>query len=135
MKTLIAMFMVLALMAGSGCQSTKVSGQGGVVPVNEEFSITVPTSNTVKQGAETTVIVLLNRGAYFKRDVQLDIKANGISVTPNSVLIKASDKPDVNLHIAAERDAALGEYSVSVKGTPTIGEPTSTTFTVKVLAQ
>ena len=135
MKTLIAICMMLALMAGSGCQSTKVSGQGGIVPVNEEFNITVPASNTVKQGAELTVVVSLSRGAYFKRDVQLDIKANGISVTPNSVLIKASDKPDVNLHIAAERDAALGEYSVSVTGTPTVGEPTSTTFTVKVVAQ
>jgi uncharacterized membrane protein len=67
--------------------------------------------------------------------VQLDIKANGIGVTPSNVLIKASDKPEVKLHIAAARDAALGEYSVSVKGTPTIGEPTSTTFTVKVVAQ
>src|ERR1035441_5716676 len=49
MKTLIAICMMLALMAGSGCQSTKVSGQGGIVPVNEEFNITVPASNTVKQ--------------------------------------------------------------------------------------
>ena len=135
MKTLIAMFMMLALMAGSGCQSTKVSEQGGIAPVNEEFNITVPTPNTVKQGAETTIIVLLSRGAYFKQDVQLDIKADGISVTPSNVLIKASDKPDVNLHIAAERDAALGEYSVSVTGTPTVGEPTKATFTVKVVVQ
>jgi hypothetical protein len=135
MKTLIAICMMLALMAGSGCQSTKVSGQGGIVPVNEEFNITVPASNTVKQGAETTIAVSLNRGAYFKRDVQLDIQAEGIRVTPSNVLIKASDKPDVKLHIAADRDAALGEYPVSVKGTPTIGEPTSIKFTVKVVAQ
>jgi len=32
-------------------------------------------------------------------------------------------------------DAAIGDYRVSVKGTPTTGEPTSTEFLVKVIAQ
>jgi uncharacterized membrane protein len=135
MKTLIAMFMMLALMAGSGCQSTKNSGQGGIVPVNEQFSITVPASNTIKQGAETTITVSLNRADYFKQDVQLDIEATGIRVLPSRTLIKASDKPSVKLQIEADRDAALGEYRVSVKGTPTSGNPTSIVFTVTVEAR
>ena len=135
MKTPIAVFMTLALIAVSGCQSTKDSGQGGIVTVNEEFSITVPTSYTVKQGAETTITVTLNRGAYFKQDVKLNVEATGIRVSPTHVLVKAGDKPGVKLQIAADRDAAIGEYRVSVKGTPTTGNSTSIVFTVKVEAQ
>ena len=137
MKTAIAISMMLALAMLSGCRTT--SRQGGIVPVNEEFSMTVPKSNTVKQGGDTTITLSLNRGAYFKRDVQLDIKTEGISATPTSVLVKASDKPDVHFQIAVARDAALGEYRVTVKATPTTGEPTgeptSTDFTVKVVAE
>ena len=134
MKTLMAVFMVLTLMTASGCQSTKASKQGGIAPVNEQFNIVVPTSSTIKQGAGTTVTVSLNRGAYFKRDVKLDFETQGIHVAPNNVMVKASDTPDVFLQITADKDAALGEYSVSVTGTPTSGEPTSVKFMVKVEA-
>ncbi len=131
MKTLTSICLVLAGLTLSGCWTT--SHQGGVVSVDEQFSITVPNSTTVKQGADTTITISLNRGAYFKRDVQLDLATEGIRVTPASVSIKASDKPDAHFQIAVARDAALGEYRVSVKGTPTTGEPTSTAFTVKVV--
>ena len=134
MKTAVAIVMTLALMTVCGCARTTMSPQGGILPQDKEFSITVPTSNTIKQGADLTVTILLNRGAYFKRDVLLDIAADGISVTPTNVLVRASDKPDVKLHIAVGRDAALGEYRVSVKGTPETGEPTTTAFTVKVVS-
>jgi uncharacterized membrane protein len=134
MKTFLAIFMTLTLITGFGCQSTKASKQGGIMPVNEQFSIIVPTTNTVKQGSEAVVDVSLNRGAYFKRDVQLDIKADGIRVTPGSILVKASDLPDVKLKITADKDSALGEYIVTVKGTPESGEPTSVKFPVKVEA-
>jgi hypothetical protein len=135
MKIKIAMVMMLALLSATGCQSTNVSSEGGIVPINEEFSITVPSPNTVKQGTSPIITLMLNRGAYFKRDVQLDIKADGISVTPSTVLVKASDKPDVQLQIAVSRDAAIGDYRVSVTGTPETGAPTSTAFIVKVVAQ
>ncbi len=59
----------------------------------------------------------------------------GISVTPNSVLVRASDKPEVLLRVAATRDAALGECRVTVTGTPTTGKQAVTLFVVKVVAQ
>ncbi len=136
MKTLIKIFTLAALLAASGCSSaTNVSSAGGIVPVNEEFSITVPATNTVKQGGNTAVTVLLNRGPYFKRDVQLDTKTDGISVTPGAILVKASDKPDVQLQVNVARDAAIGDYRVAVTGTPETGAPTSTAFIVNVVAQ
>ncbi|HCE46043.1 MAG TPA: hypothetical protein DET40_21060 [Lentisphaeria bacterium] len=126
--------MMAALITVSGCWSTQNSSQGGIAPVNEEFSITVPSSSTIKQGEDATVDVTLNRGAAFKQDVQLDIKADGISVTPKYVLVKASDKPEVKVKIAAAKNAAIGEYPVNVKGTPASGKATSTEFKVKVVA-
>jgi len=133
----IGIIMMAASMFALGCKSggTRESPQGGVVAKDEGFSITVPASNTVKQGSMTTATVSLNRGADFKRDVQLDVASKGISVAPSTILLKAGDKPDFNFQILVAADAAIGEYRVSVKGTPTTGEPTSTEFLVKVIAQ
>jgi uncharacterized membrane protein len=133
MKAAFAILGMVALIAVFGC--TRKSPRGGIVPRDEGFSITVPKFNTIRQGADATVVVSLNRGAYFKRDVQLDITAGDIGVTPSSVLVKASDVPDVQLKIVVPRDAAIGEHRVSVRGTPETGGPTSVEFTVKVVAQ
>lgn len=134
-KTLAVMCVALTLLTAVGCRTTNVSSKGGVVTLNEQFSITVPAESTLRQGDENSINIVLNRGPYFKRDVQLDIKTEGISVTPNSVLVKASDKPEVRLQIAASREAALGEYRVTVTGTPTTGKPAATLFVVRVIPQ
>ena len=135
MKMTIVICMTLALLAGAGCQFTKNSSQGGIVLLNQEFNINVPTSVTIKQGEHAAVVIALHRGAYFKQDVELYVNAVGISVTPSYVLVKASDKPDVPFMITVARDTAIGEYRVTVKGMPVTGNSTSTVFTVKVLAQ
>ena len=134
MKIAIAMVMTLVLAGVSGCESS--SERGGSVLKGEGFKIAVPTFSTeVKQGETKNVTVSLERGEYFKRDVKLQIKASqGISVEPTKVWVKASDTSDVQLQISAAKDAALGEYQVSVKGTPKTGEPTSTKFNVNVVA-
>jgi uncharacterized membrane protein len=135
LNTLTVILVALTLLTATGCQTTNVSGKGGVVTLDEQFSITVPAENTLKQGADMPINIVLSRGPYFKRDVQLDIKTEGIDVTPNSVFVKASDKPEVQLHVTASREAALGEYRVTVTGTPTTGKPAITLFIVKVIPQ
>ena len=135
LKLLAVTFAALTLLTTTACRTTNVSGKGGVVTLNEQFSIAVPSETTVRQGDGTWINIVLNRGPYFKRDVQLDIKTEGIELTPNSVLVKASDKPEVRVQIAASRQAALGEYRVTVTGTPTTGKPAVTLFTVRVVAQ
>ena len=134
MKTVITIVMTLVLATVSGCKSS--SQRGGSVLKGEGFKIAVPTFSTeVKQGEVQSVTVSLERGDYFKQDVKLQIEASkGISVDPTSVIIKASDKPDVQLRIAVAKDAAIGEYRVSVKGIPKTGESTSTEFNVKVVS-
>lgn len=134
MKTLATILLALAMTAMYGCQSN--SSRGGSVLEGKGFSIAVPTFTTeIKQGETQSVAVSLNRGEYFKQDVKMKIKASkGISVEPTKETIKANDMPDMKLMIAVAPDAALGEYSVVVKGVPDNGESTSTSFNVKVIA-
>jgi uncharacterized membrane protein len=134
MKTATTIVMTFALATIAGCQSS--SPRGGSVVKDEGFKIAVPTFDTdVKQGEVRAVTVSLHRGGSFKQAVKLQIQApEGISVDPTNVLVKASESPDVQLRIAATKDAALGAYRVTVNATPKTGEPTSTAFTVKVVA-
>jgi len=135
MRTAIATVTALALTVVVGCLQAS-SSRGGGVPKDEGFRVAVPNFETdVKQGELQTVTVSIKRDDYFKQDVKLEISAaKGISVEPTSVLVKASDKPDVQLRIAASKDAALGQYRVDVKGTPETGESVSADFNVKVAA-
>jgi len=135
MKTAITIVLMLALAAVSGCQSSS-SPRGGGMTKDVGFKIAVPTFTTeIKQGEVQSVTVSLERGDYFKQDVKLQIQSpKGISVEPTSVLIKSSDKPEVQIRITVPEDASIGEYIVYVKGEPKTGEPTSTVFYVKVLS-
>jgi uncharacterized membrane protein len=135
MKKVIAITIVLTLVlaaVSNGADSPK----GGSVGKGEGFRIDVPTFDVkVKQGETQSVTIKVERGESFKQDVKLVIEtAKGISVEPTKVVVKASDKPDVQITITVPKDAALGEYLVTVTGTPTTGEPTSVEFKVKVEA-
>jgi hypothetical protein len=122
----------LALVAAVGCMSPK----GGGMSEDKGFKIQVPVfSPDIKQGDRLTINLSLQRGDFFKQDVKLLFKASdGISVTPTSALVKASDAKDVQLQIAAPKTAALGEYRVYVTGTPQTGQATSIEIKVKVVA-
>ncbi|MFA5251007.1 MAG: hypothetical protein WC454_00255 [Phycisphaerae bacterium] len=135
MKKVIAIMVVLTLVLAV-VSNGKDSPKGGSVGKGEGFKIDVPSFDTkVKQGETQTITIKLQRGESFKQDVTLQIEAaKGISIDPAKVVVKASDESDVKLTITAPKDAALGEYKVSVMGTPTTGEAASVEFKVKVLA-
>ena len=125
---------MLTLAALVGCQSS--SPRGGGMTKDVGFKIAAPTFATeIKQGHTQYVAVSLERGDYFKQDVKLQVETTkGIVLDPTRITILSSDKPDVLIRISAAADAALGDYSVRVIGTPKTGEPTSTVFTVKVVS-
>ena len=138
MKKLISITIVLTLVLAAVSRGAD-SPKGGSVAKGEGFTISVPTFDTkVKQGETQAVTIKLDRGDSFKQDVKLQIKLSkgeGLTFDPAKVTVKASDKPEVQIKITAPKDAALGEYKVSVTGTPTTtGEPTSVEFNVKVIA-
>ena len=130
MRTAIAMVTSVLFLGVLGC-----SPRGGGMSGGEGFNIVPPALGVrIKQGETESVTVSLRRGEYFKRDVALDIRASkGISVDPAQAMVRASEKADVALRITAAKDAALGEYKIFVKATPTTGEATSTEITVKVV--
>jgi uncharacterized membrane protein len=131
-------FKVKVIAPEAGYTIKSDSPKGGSTLKGAGFKIAVPTFDTkIKQGEIQSVIISLERGESFKQDVTLEIKLSkgeGITFDPAKVLVKASDKPDVQLTITVPKDAALGAYSVSVTGTPTTGEPTSVEFNVKVVS-
>jgi uncharacterized membrane protein len=137
MKTKKTLTIVLMLTQAVlyGCQSSS-SPRGGGMTKDVGFKIVVPNfTREIKQSETQNITVSLERGDYFKQDVQLQIQASkGIDVEPTSVLIKSSDRPEAQLRIAVPKDASIGEYIVYVKGIPETGEPTSTVFTVKVVS-
>jgi uncharacterized membrane protein len=136
MKKVITIMFVLTL-ALAAISNGADSPKGGSVVKGEGFKIDVPTFDVkVKQGETQSITIKLQRGESFKQDVTLQIETaeGGINVDPTKVLVKASDSPDVELTITVPKEAALGEYIISVMGTPTTGEPTSVEFNVKVVA-
>lgn len=137
MKKVFAITVVLAVVMAvvSGC---KESPKGGKIGKGEGFKIAAPTfAVTIKQGETRSVTLSLDRGEAFKQDVMLEATLSmgeGITFDPAKFTIKASDMPKAQFGIVVPEKATLGEYKVSVKGTPETGEPTSVEFTVKVVA-
>jgi uncharacterized membrane protein len=134
MKTAFSILLALALIIGAGCKSTSPRGGGSTKEAG--FKVMVPYMTTdIKQGETRNVMITLNRGGFFKQDVKLDISVpKGLSVEPTSETIKASQRPDMQLRIAADKDAALGQYPVKINAAPEEGSPTSTQFTVRIVA-
>ncbi len=106
------------------------------VTKDEGFMIAVPRLSTrMKQGETRSVEISLKRGSYFKQDVDLRIDlAQGLTVDPTSITIKAADKPELLLRVTADHRTPIGQYRVSIVGTPKLGESTSAEFNVKVTA-
>jgi uncharacterized membrane protein len=135
MKKVISIAVLVTLVFAAFSMG-KNSPKGGSTVKGEGFKIDVPTFDVkVKQGETKTVTIKVQREESFKRDVKLQIGAvQGISIEPNDVLVKASDKAEVQLTIMVPRDAAIGKYMVSITATPVSGEATSAEFKVKVVA-
>jgi uncharacterized membrane protein len=120
--------------AGDGTAGAGTS-KGGTFKI--ELPLAVPLlPEAIKQGETKVVTISLKRSDDFKQDVKLEMKgsAKGISLDLAQTTVKASDKPEVLLRVTADKDAALGEYQVFIKGIPETGEQVSADFKVKVVA-
>jgi uncharacterized membrane protein len=134
MKTAFAVVVgLIAVAAFMGCNKSKEGGTVGT----DTFTVVVPAVSTdVKQGEVAVVQVSVNRGEGFKQDLKLQVKApTGLSVDPDSVTVKQSDKGEVQLKITAAKDAPLGEQKILVEGTPDKGETAEVSFKVTVSAK
>jgi hypothetical protein len=138
MRTIFATLVVLTMIFATGCQ-TSSSSRGGSVSAGKGFRVEVPTfATTIKQGETRSIAISLDREYYFKQDITLKFSTSsankGLSIEPATTVIKASERPSIQIRVTASTDAALGEYSIRAMGTPVTGEPTSTAFNVKIVA-
>jgi hypothetical protein len=90
---------------------------------------------TLKQGDQKDVTISVDRDKMFKGDVTLKLstEGKGITITPSTATVKASDtETKLKFTVAASKDAAIGEHIVTVTAEPSEGAPTTKTFKVMV---
>jgi hypothetical protein len=122
--------LVAALFAAVGCFG---SSPGGGTGKDDTFTLAPAGTATLKQGESQTVKIAVQRGAEFKQVVKLTAgkPPQGVKVDFTPAEVKVGDK-EAEMKITAEKDAALGEQTVTVTGTPESGKPTSVPVKVKV---
>jgi uncharacterized membrane protein len=101
----------------------------------DTFQVETPgMATSLKQGESKTIHVKISRGKNFAQDVKLAFSGApmGVKITPADNEIRASAN-EVAVTVEAAKDAALGEHTITVTGTPTKGgAETSTTFKIDV---
>ncbi len=144
MKSLCAGLLVAAVLTSVGCEKKGTQGGPGATgatdkkPVvgqaEETFTLDVPNFSTkLKQGEAKQVAISIRRGKNFDEDVTLKFEnvAKGVTIEPASPVIKKGDT-EAKFTVKAADDAALGDFTIKVKGTPTKGAVGSNEFKITV---
>lgn len=146
MKSTFAVLLVLSVAAFTGCDKGSPGGPGAsgdqkkplYGEADNTFDLGVPSnlpfkSTALKQGETTTLAISIKRGKSFDQDVALKFEGlpTGVTVEPASPVIKHGDK-EAKLTLKAVDDAALGDFNIKVKGTPTKGPDASNEFKITV---
>jgi len=98
------------------------------------FTLDMPNLTThLKQGEAKNVTISLKRGKNFSEDVALSFVdvPKGVTIDPASPTVKHSDT-EVKLTVKAADDAAVGDFTIKVKGHPTTGADAENTMKVTV---
>jgi len=140
--------MLLALVAFTGCGNRGTSGGPGATDpetkkplygeADNTFHLSVPSnlplnSTTVKQGDTTKVTIGIKRGKNFEQDVTLTFTdlPTGVTLDPATSPIKHGDT-EAKFTLKAVDDAALGNFTIKVTGTPTKGPDATNSFQITV---
>jgi hypothetical protein len=140
MKTLGALSLV-TLLAITGC-NTGSSGGPGASDSSKENAVGKPDESftleraqvTLQQGETKTVSISIKRTLNFDEEVVLtfDAMPKGISVDDSHPRIKHGDA-EARFGLTAKEDAALGNFSLKVRGHPTHGGDAVNDFKITVL--
>jgi hypothetical protein len=143
MKKLMITAIAMVLATGFGCnKQSPPGGPGasnddnlGLTTAENAFRLKPPMlESMVKEGETKKITIGVTRGKNFDQDVKLEFSdvPHGIKITPDSNEVKANAK-EVGVTIEATKDAALGEHTVKLTGTPArSGEPTATTLKIRI---
>jgi uncharacterized membrane protein len=143
MKTAWITLISAALVGLIGCDTNDHAGGPGATrntskPVigqrPETFSLTAPIMATsIKQGESKKITIGIDRGKNFDQDVKVSFKnvPEGIVIEPATFSIKHSDE-DAKVTLKAANEAAVGEFTVQVTGTPASGAASTTELKINV---
>jgi uncharacterized membrane protein len=124
--------LLVALVGFVGCNKSE---PGGGTPKGDSFTVSGPaTSTTIKQGETRTEKLTLSRGKDFKEDVSLSAgelpKGFKVEFAPTKVM--ASDKPESEMKVTVDKDAPLGDSTITVTAKPAKGNATTLVVKIKV---
>jgi hypothetical protein len=142
MKNLLSGVLVAALVALVGCGGKSTPGGPGATnptkPIvgqgEDTFTLSTPSSVSLKQGETKTATVGIKRGKNFDQDVALKFNdlPKGLTIEEASPVIKHGDQ-DAKITLKAADDAGLGDHVVKVSGHP--GKGGDATSELKVTVQ
>lgn len=138
-RLFLSTFTLAILLTATGCPESPTGGgnNSGGTNANRADTFTldkVLTPTTVKQGGADEVTIKLNRDRDFKRSVKLTAEnvPDKVQVAFNPATIKPNEDAKSVMKITADKDAALGDHTITVKATPDSGNPTSIEVKIKV---
>lgn len=139
MRSLFTGLFVLTLAVAGGCTGSSSDGpQAGTPPTSDQssdpvrvtankpvageadktFSLSMPfESVTLTQGEEKSMLIGINRGENFREEVEIEVSdlPQGVTLETAKPVIKQGDT-DAELMLKAGPDAALGDFTFTVKG-------------------
>lgn len=103
------------------------------VVVKDSFTFKLPSRVELKQGTETTVPVEIVRAGKFTSDVALTFSdfPSGVSIEPTTSVIKSADAA-TRFQLTATKEAAVGNFNVTITGTPVDGIPVEHVWQLEV---
>jgi hypothetical protein len=148
MRKLLTVLAVGTLVGLLGCNNAGTPGGAGASNRNKDgkndnthlsnaensFTLSPPmTSTTVKQGEKTNVKIGISRGKNFGDDVMLSFSEppKGVTITPAKAELAAGAK-DATVSVEAAKDAAIGDFTITVTGKPKKGPDAINTFKLTV---
>jgi uncharacterized membrane protein len=144
MKKSFSALLAMTLLALTGCNQGTPGGPGVTTnpphkqplygEAEDTFNLKVPQlSTTLHQGETKEVSIGIERGKNFDGDVALKFAdgPTGVTLDSASPLIKHGDT-EAKVTLKATDDAALGEFTVKVTGSPTEGADATRDFKITV---
>jgi uncharacterized membrane protein len=144
MKKLFALAAGALLPLAIGCDNQGTPGGPGVTrpttkapmvgQAEDTFHLSAPALSTrVTQGETKTAAISIKRGKNFDQDVTLKFGElpKGVTITPQNVVLKHGDN-DVQVTLSAAADAAVGDFTVPITGTPGKGAAGTTDLKITV---
>jgi hypothetical protein len=144
MRTSFGAFLAAVLVTLSGCNEGTPGGAGVTNPgrtpptvgqAENTFKLNVPfLATTLKQGESKDLTIGIDRGKNFEGDVSLvfDDPPKGVTINSAKPVIQHGDT-EAKVTLKASSDAALGDFSVKVKGHPSKGPDATSELRISVV--